>query len=202
MYLNKCIELSQLFDENYVLNMNTSEIFLKDEQVDHLKTQLHDQNHLNLIRIKLHMQKKSIPHLCKLIECLLPYKLASYNNIDPGSDSIKLELEANYLIAFAQGKPQFMHLVGVFHLVINDVTILKEKENINFTFDSALLEAAKVGHIEATQFLLELGANIDAALNEAKKAEHSDAVEFLSKWENLPIPNTWLSKILHSPLLL
>ena len=197
---NKCIDLNKLFDEHKVSVMNTSERFLKNEQVD-LETQLtnvHDQHHLN-IHIKLRMQKNCTPNLVqrKLIEHLAFFR-ALYNNIDPGSDSVKIELEANYLIAFVQGKPQFLHLVGIFHLVINDVTILKEKENINFSFDSALLEAAKVGHIEATQVLLEFGANIDVALNEAKKAENSSAVEFLSKWGNPPTPNTCIGKVLHS----
>ena len=178
-------------------------------------TKICDQHHPNMpmIHIKLHIQnawyRTTIARLRLLIEHLLPYKsgqsILKYIDFEQGSIIIKynvLESQANCLIAFAQGKPQFMHLVGVFHLVINDVTILKGKELINFTFDSALLEAAKVGHIEATQFLLELGANVDAALNEAKKAQHNNAVEFLSKRENLATPNTWLGKILHSLLSL
>ena len=178
-------------------------------------TEIHDQHHSNMpmIHIKLHIQnawyKATIAKLQLLIEHLLPYKsgqsILKYIDFEQGSIIIKynvLESQANCLIAFAQGKPQFMHLVGVFHLVINDETILEEKENINFTFDSGLLEAAKVGHIEATQFLLELGASIDAALNEAKKAKYCVEVKFLSKWVNLATPNTWLGKILHSPLSL
>ena len=50
---------------------------------------------------------------------------------------------------------------------------------MNFTFDTALLKAAKVGHIEEIQFLLKLGANIDVAFLEAFKVGHIESVQFL-----------------------
>ena len=178
-------------------------------------TNICDQHHPNVpkIHIKLHIHnewyKTTIAKLRKLIEHLLPYNsgqsILKHIDFEQGSIIIKynvLKSQANCFIAFAQSKPQFMCLIGIFHLEINDVTILKEEENVVFTFDSALFESAKVGHVEATQFLLELGANIDVALNEAKKANHSNAVEFLSKWRNLPTPNTYIGKILYSTLSL
>ena len=70
----------------------------------------------------------------------------------------------------------------MFSLVINDTPILAdEDENDNFTFDVALLEAAKVDRVEAVQFILELRANVDAALLKAAKVGHCKAAQFLVK---------------------
>ena len=55
-------------------------------------------------------------------------------------------------MAYAKGKIQFIHLIGIFGLTINDEPILKKDENMNFTFKSALLETANSGHDEAVQF--------------------------------------------------
>ena len=96
--------------------------------------------------------------------------LLQYIDIETGSILITYvihESQVDCLIAHAQGRLQFMRLIGIFDLKINGKHIFKDDENKNFTFDSTLLEAANIGHIDAIQFLLELGANVDGALLEA-----------------------------------
>ena len=99
-----------------------------------------------------------------------------------GSVLIKYIVQASQvdcLIGCAQGKLQFMRLIGIFGLVINGTPILDEDENMNFSFDNALFEAAKVGHNEAAQFLLDLGSSLDVAFLEAAKGSHVRATCFL-----------------------
>ena len=109
-----------------------------------------------------------------------------YITIDTGSVIIKYivhESNADCLIAYAQGKLQFMRLIGIFGLTINGEPILEEDENMNFTFESALLEAAYIGHNEAIQFLFKLGGDVDhcnekqiTALMLASKSGHEQIV--------------------------
>ena len=109
--------------------------------------------------------------------------LINHIEILAGSVRIKYivrESQVDHLIAYAQGKLQFMRLIGMFSLVINDTSILADDdENENFTFDVALLEAAKVGHTEAVLFLLELGANVDTAFLKALQDDQNEAVSVL-----------------------
>ena len=125
----------------------------------------------------------TIEGLYLLIGHLLPFKskqsILKYIEIETGSVHIKYivhESNADCLIAYAQSKVQFMHLIGIFGLTINGEPIFKDDENKNFTFDTAILEAAKVDHVEAIQFLIELGTNTDDALSEAAKHGHTKAV--------------------------
>ena len=137
------------------------------------------------IQIELHnpWNEATVEGLYLLIGHLLPYKskqsILKYIEIETGSVRIKYivhEPNADCLIAYAQGNLQFMRLIGIFGLTINGESIIKDDENENFTFDTAILEAAKVGHVEAIQFLLELCTNIDDALSEAAKHGHSETV--------------------------
>ena len=64
-----------------------------------------------------------------------------------------------------------MRLIGIFSLYINDHAVLQEDENMNFTFELALLEAVTAGHNEAVEFLLQLETvNIDHTNEEGKTA--------------------------------
>ena len=188
-------------------------------------------NLLNMpkIQIQIHTQNPwngvPIDALYLLIGHLLPYNskqsILQHIEIIPGSIVIKYNVdEANtaYLIAYAQGKLQFMRLVGIFGLTINTVmrsqtlvgetywlretitngeSILKDEKNTNFNFDTALFEAAKIGHIEAAQFLIKIGANIDVAINEAGKVHQNQVAQFLSEWGDI---STILGKFLYYTL--
>ena len=139
-----------------------------------------DISNMPTILIKLHnpWQASSINGLSLLIHKLLPVglqqSLMKYITISSGSVSIKYAVygyEADSLIEHAKGKLQFMRLIGIFSLYINDHAVLQEDENMNFTFELALLEAATDGHNEAVEFLLQLETvNIDHTNEEGKTA--------------------------------
>ena len=108
--------------------------------------------------------------------------LLQYIEIETGSILINYvirESQIDCIVAYAQARLQFMRLIGIFGLKINGKHIFEDDENKNFTFNSTLLEAVKVGHVDAIQFLLELGANIDGALFEAVMVCHIESAQFL-----------------------
>ena len=150
------------------------------------------------ILIKLHnpWHTSSIDGLYLLIHNLLPVRwrqsLMKYITIISGSLIIKYAVygyEADSLIEYAGGKLQFMRLIGIFSLYINDHAILQEDENMNFTFELALLEAVTAGHSEAVEFLLQLKIiNVDHTNEDGVNAfmlacenGHTQIVELLLK---------------------
>ena len=105
----------------------------------------------------------TIKGLYLLIKKMLPMEsrqsIIKYISIRSGSvviDYPVLDYTADSLIEYAGEKLQFMHLIGIFSLYINDHAVLQEDENMNFTFELALLEAVTAGHNEAVEFLLQL----------------------------------------------
>uniref|UniRef100_A0A1X7TAU3 NACHT domain-containing protein n=1 Tax=Amphimedon queenslandica TaxID=400682 RepID=A0A1X7TAU3_AMPQE len=81
------------------------------------------------------------------------------------------DFTADSLIEYTGGKLQFMRLIGIFSLYINDYPVLQEDENMNFTFELAFLEAVTAGNNEAVEFLLQLETvNIDHTNEEGKTA--------------------------------
>ena len=157
----------------------------------------------------------NIKQLYLLIGHLLPHKskqsILKHIEIHAGSVIIKYivyESNAECLIAYAQSKLQFMRLIGIFGLTINGEPILKEEENMNFTFESALLQAANVGHIEAIQFLLKLGCNVNVkdtkgwtALIIACQKGHMQVIEHLLKEHadvNIPTNYGWTALMIAS----
>ena len=116
--------------------------------------------------------------LKRLIGKMLPLdskqSILQHIEIIPGSVTIHyyvLDFTADSLIEYTGGKLQFMHLIGIFSLYINDHPVLQEDENMNFTFELALLEAVTAGNNEAVEFLLQLETvNIDHTNEEGKTA--------------------------------
>ena len=94
--------------------------------------------------------------------------------IEEGSVIIKLHIldfTADSLIEYTGGKLQFMRLIGIFSLYINDHPVLQEDENMNFTFELVLFDSVTAGNNEAVEFLLQLEtANIDHTNEEGKTA--------------------------------
>ena len=156
---------------------------------------LEDLSQMPKIYIELHnpWNEATIEGLYLLVRHLLPHKtkqpILKYIEIKTGSVIIKYivhESKADCLIAHAQVKLQFMRLIGIFGLMINGQLILNDDENMNFTFESALLEAAKVGHNEAVQFLLKFIKDVAhcnnkgrTALMLASKGGHEQVVQTL-----------------------
>ena len=65
-------------------------------------------------------------------------------------------MEIQEIIAHAQERVFFMCFIGIYEFTINGHTILQVNNEENFTFELAILHAARAGHNEAVQFLLEL----------------------------------------------
>ena len=195
------VDMSEVFLEDFKFSENNLNIVselqkYKDEadklrasaKVKHLNEALEaiyeehipDVSNMPTILIKLHnpWQASSINGLFLLIYNLLPVgwqqSLMKYITIKPGSVIIKYavyDCPADRLMEHAGGKLQFMRLIGIFSLHINDHAVLQEDENMNFTFELALLEAVTAGHNEAVEFLLQLETvNIDHTNEEGKTA--------------------------------
>ena len=160
-----------------------------------------------VIQVKLQndWEDISIEGLKLLIKKLLPMEsrqsLMKYIIIRSGSVHIiypVLNCRAYHLIKHTEEKLQFMCLIGIFSLEINDHPVLQEDENMNFTFQLALLEAVTVGNNEAVEFILQLKTvDIDhtneegeTALILACKRGHEDTVHsLLSAGANANIQN-------------
>ena len=110
----------------------------------------------------------------KLLPIELRQSLMKCITIESGSVVIKLhtlDITAASLILYTVRKLQFMRLIGIFSLYINDHHVLQEDENMNFTFELALLEAVTAGNNEAVEFLLQLETvNIDHTNEEGMTA--------------------------------
>ena len=65
-------------------------------------------------------------------------------------------MEIQEIIAHAQERVPFMFFIGIHEFTINGHTILQVDNEESFTFELALLNAARTGHNEAVQFLLDL----------------------------------------------
>ena len=139
-----------------------------------------DTSNMPMISMKLHnpWHGNNIHGLSLLIHNLLPVghqqSIMKYITITTGSVIIKYSVyssTADSLIEYTGGKLQFMRLIGIFSLYINDHPVLQEDENMNFTFELALLEAVTAGNNEAVEFLLQLETvNIDHTNEEGKTA--------------------------------
>ena len=125
-----------------------------------------DTSNMPAIVMKLHnpWHGSNINGLSLLIHNLLPVghqqSIMKYITISSGSVIIKYSVydsTADSLIEYTGGKLQFMRLIGIFSLYINDHPVLQEDENMNFTFELGLLLAVTAGNNEAVEFLLQLG---------------------------------------------
>uniref|UniRef100_A0A1X7TJV9 Uncharacterized protein n=1 Tax=Amphimedon queenslandica TaxID=400682 RepID=A0A1X7TJV9_AMPQE len=134
---------------------------------------------LNMPVIVMHLDNawrgSDINGLSLLIQNLLPaghqQSIMKYTTVTLGSVIITchvLNSTADSLIEYTGGKLQFMHLIGIFSLYINDHPVLQEDENMNFTFKLGLLEAGKAGNNEAVEFLQTV--NIDHTNEEGETA--------------------------------
>ena len=185
-------ELKNHMTKADTLRCSTTIKELKDKLQTVYSPYLRDLSNMPQIQIELHnpWNEATIEQLCLLVRHLLPHKskqsILKYIEIITGSVRIKYivhESKTDVLIAYAQDKLQFMRLIGIFGLTINGKSILEEDENMNFTFESALLEAANIGHNEAIKFLLKLGGDVDhcnekriTALMLASKSGHDQIV--------------------------
>ena len=204
LVVDMCVEF--LNDEKLMDKLKTysehAKVFRFSQSISELKKNLRrvygpfrkNLNSMPLICIELHnpWNDVNINGLYLLIKKLLPKdireSLMKHISIDPGSVTVKLNINitANSLIEHAEGKLQFMHFIGIFRFYLNDHAVLQDDENMNFTFELALLEAVTAGRNEAVEFLLQLETvNIDhtekgkTALMLACERGHEDIVHSL-----------------------
>ena len=174
----------------------------------HISTSFKDMP-MMILKLQDKWGKNKVTALERLIKKMLPLhskrSLLKFIEIIPGSITINYyvsDITADSLIEYAGGKLQFMRLIGIFSLYINDHAVLQEDENMNFTFELALLEAVTAGHNEAVEFLLQLETvNIDhtneegkTALMLARERGHDDIVHSLISAVNLQDNNGWTAE--------
>uniref|UniRef100_A0A1X7SNA7 Uncharacterized protein n=1 Tax=Amphimedon queenslandica TaxID=400682 RepID=A0A1X7SNA7_AMPQE len=141
---------------------------------------MQDISKMPMISMKLHNQwhGSKISGLSLLIHNLLPVghqqSIMKYITILSGCIIIKYSVlgsTADNLKEYTGGKLQFMRLIGIFSLYINDHPVFQEDENMNFTFEQTLLKAVTAGNNEAVEFLLQLETvNINHTNEEGKTA--------------------------------
>ena len=128
-----------------------------------------------ILKVSRRWRREKMKCLNKLLEHVFFDKshLLKHIRITVGSMCIRFlvpKSQAEMLIALVAKHMEFMYLLGVFEMMINDIPVLMEDENENFTFDSALLESSQSGNNEAVQFLLDLGVNVNYSNSEGKTA--------------------------------
>ena len=137
----------------------------------------------------------TINRLSVLIRCFFPntdrHALTKHITVTCSSVHITYFMtespdQIQQVIACARERVAFMKYIGLYRLIINGETILDESEKEDFSFNSALIEAAGVGQSEAVEVLLQLGSggsdvlgNISQALLDACDNGHYQVVKLL-----------------------
>ena len=143
---NLVSRLKEHMDKTKILRCSFTVKQLKDQLKGIYTPHLGDLSSMPQIYIELHNEwyEANIEALYLLIGHLLPHKskhsILKFIEIETGSVCIKYfvhESKVDCLIAYAQGKLQFMRLIGIFGLTINGEPILEEDENMNFSFELA-----------------------------------------------------------------
>ena len=140
--------------------------------------------------------KVNIRGLYILINCFFPNsdRKSLMKHIKITSASVHIEYymtESSFqkVIADAEEKISFMHLIGIYRFKVNGHIILPGRhENVKFTFESGLLNAAWIGNNEAVRFLIDLGVNVDCT-NE----QGSTALMLATDCRHEPIVQTLIS---------
>ena len=124
-----------------------------------------DKHLIVTIKLQADWGRVTLESIEKLVQNLLQYQhKVRILKVESGSISVMLLLPKEKLphfIVSSSQKLQFMHSTGIFRLQIGAITIFEERENKNFTFESAFLDSSQCGDDEAVQFLLDLGINVD-----------------------------------------
>ena len=148
---------------------------LKDQLQQYISIPNISDVHL-IVTIKLQADwgRVTLESIEKLTQNLLQYRnIVRIFKVESGSISIMLLLpkeKFQHFIVTSSQKLQFMRLTGIFRLQIGAITVFKETEKKNFTFESAFLESSQFGDDEAVQFLLDLGVNVNYSNSEGQTA--------------------------------
>ena len=158
-------------------------LFKRTTPIKVLKDKLHqytsvpdisDMHLIVTIKLQGEWRRVTIDSIEKLVQNLLQYRnIVRIFKVESGSISVMVLLpkeKLHHFIVSSSQKLQFMHLTGIFRLQIGDVTVFKENENKNFTFELAFLESSQSGDNEAVHFLLGLGVNVNYSNSEGQTA--------------------------------
>ena len=133
-----------------------------------------DKHLIVTIKLQADWGRVTLESIEKLVQNLLQYQhKVRILKVESGSISVMLLLpkeELQHFIVSSSQKLQFMHLTGIFRLQIGAITVFEERENKNFSFESAFLESSQCGDDEAVRFLLDLGVNVNYSNSERKTA--------------------------------
>ena len=136
-----------------------------------------------IIKLQEPWRKRSIKLVERLTESLFPGNSHAFEWFRVMNGSVYVMFlvpkeKTRSLVAISHHKLQFMRLMGVISLQIGSTRVLNEDENKSFSFDSALLEASKLGNNEAIQFLVDLGAGDNITNKTAvPQARHEEFVQ-------------------------
>ena len=158
-------------------------IFKRTSPIKTLKNKLQPYTNISnisdkhlIVTIKLQEDwgRVTLESIEKLVQNLLQYQhKVRILKVDAGSISVMLLLpkdKLQHFIVSSSQKLQLMRLTGIFRLQIGAITIFEERENKNFSFESAFLESSKCGDDEAVKFLLGLGVNVNYSNSEGQSA--------------------------------
>ncbi|XP_011407589.1 PREDICTED: uncharacterized protein LOC100639125 [Amphimedon queenslandica] len=174
------VDMSEVFLKDFKFNDDVSIVFqLKEykkktdqicvlDQVKHLNEALQtiyeryipDTSNMPMILMKLHnpWDSSDVNGLFLLICKFFPvgYQESIRKHITVSFGSVNVT-SADSIIEYTGGKLQFMHLIGIFSLYINDHPFLQEDVNRKLNFGlEALVEAVTTGNDKASEFLTHL----------------------------------------------
>ena len=133
-----------------------------------------DKHLIVTIKLQADWGRVTLESIEKLVQNLLQYQhKVRILKVESGSISVMLLLpkeKSHHFIVSSSQKLQFMRLTGIFRLQIGAITVFEERENKNFSFESAFLESSQCGDDEAVQFLLGLGVNVNYSNSEGQTA--------------------------------
>ena len=133
-----------------------------------------DKHLIVTIKLQADWGRVTLESIEKLVQNLLQYQhKVRILKVESGSISVMLLLpkeKLHHFIVSSSQKLQFMRLTGIFRLQIGAITVFEERENKNFSFESAFLESSQCGDDEAVQILLDLGVNVNYSNSEGQTA--------------------------------
>ena len=141
-----------------------------------------------VIKLNREWGKKTLENFKTLVNYMFHQRM-THIRVEEGSIYITLLVprsRLDFILEIGSLRKEFASLIGIFELTIDDQTILKEKEEIQFSFDQTLQNASRLGNDEAVQFLLDFIDNINyqneegsTALILASKGGHEQVVQTL-----------------------
>ena len=146
--------------------------FKKKQPIRVLKDRLQEycsntgQHHIQVtIKLNTVWGKLYIELVEQLVKILLSYK-GDMIWLSVEESSIQLTVlvskeNRNALVSHCLLNLQFIQLVGVYSVEIDEVTVLQSSEDKLYTFETGLLEACRIGNEKAVQFLLDLGVDVN-----------------------------------------